>query len=67
MDQIEKAKRLLESKGFKVRESKKTVAKTFQVSEYVLTEFLQVCTTKKMKIRSAVDEALEEWTKKAKK
>ena len=64
MDQIEKAKRLLEAKGFIVNKSSKTVAKTFQVTDSVLLAFLDTCKNKKIKIRTAVDEALSTWTKK---
>jgi hypothetical protein len=64
MDQLDKARKLLESKGFTVKKSTKTVAKTFQVSEDVLSQFLEKCASTKVKIRVAIDDALGDWVKK---
>lgn len=65
MDQVEKAKKLLESKGFQVKVRKpKTVAKTFQITEDVLNQFVEKCAQREVKLRVAIDEALADWIKK---
>jgi hypothetical protein len=66
MDAVDKAKKLLEAKGYKVKKTNRTVAKTFQVSQTVLKDFLAVCDEKKLKIRPAIDQALTDWIKKQK-
>lgn len=64
-DQTEKeALRTLEKLGYKVKLSKPTVKKTFEVEVELLERFSEVQRKSGIKIKDAIGEALEDWCRK---
>ncbi len=56
----------LKNKGFDVKRRVPTVKKTFEVPEDTLEKFKKAVYQRDMKIKDAIEEALEDWVEKEK-
>lgn len=54
----------LERAGFKVKRVVETQRKTFEVPTDLVERFMDYCRTNKVKVKDAIEEALEEYLKK---
>ena len=54
----------LEAEGYKVKKTVPTVKKTFEVEEKVIEQFMDAVDKRDMKVKDAINDALNDWIKK---
>lgn len=62
--ELDRALKILERSGYKVKKPVTTVKKTFEVDPALVMEFTAMAKERKLKLKEAIDEAIRAWLEK---